>query len=638
MLVPSNRLHEWVALLERLDRRPSVKHVETERVRKDGHRFDVSLSISPLTPSPDGTKAYAMTTFDITERKVFEAQLKHQTLHDDLTQMPNRTLLYDRLEQSIRSARRNGGSIALLLLDLDRFKDVNDTLGHQTGDRLLQEVSVRLQGSIRRSDTAARLGGDEFAIILPDVDEEDACMIAENVHTAVRQPLILDGHRVDIDASIGIALYPTHGTDASLLLRRADIAMYQAKRSDAALSVYGPDQDFTTPSRLTLVTDLRTAIDLDQLVVHYQPKVTIRTGAVEGVEALVRWMHPEHGLIPPGEFIPLAEDSGLMEPLTCWVLAAALRQSAAWKREGLDLSVAVNLSARILQDPGFPDTVAKLLRDTQVDAGALILEITESALMTDPDRARTILTRLREMGVNISVDDFGTGYSSLAYLQQMPLDEIKIDRSFVQGMTRTGTVIVRSVIDLGRNLGLAVTAEGVENKETLAMLTRMGCTMAQGFYWSRPIPATDVATWTLRHGEEAKSADGGQQLILVVDDNPVYQELIYELLIDEGYVVITVADAEEALAVLHGTMPALVMIDVRLPGISGLELARQIRAEPRLGETVILAITASPRKEDAEYAASIGCDLYIAKPGTNEAMVELIHERLRGPHPRAAAI
>jgi diguanylate cyclase (GGDEF)-like protein/PAS domain S-box-containing protein len=628
MLIPPDRLAERARLTHHVEEGLPVRHFETVRLRKDGQRFDASISISPVRDAQGKIAGYAVTTFDITQHKAFEEQLKHQAFHDALTGLPNRSLFYDRLEQTMRAAHRDDAPMALLLLDLDRFKQVNDSLGHHAGDMLLLEFAARLERTLRDSDTVARLGGDEFAIILPTVDQFQTDAIVEKIQTALRLPLILEGHRIDVESSVGVALYPAHGNDSTTLLRRADVAMYTAKRSGEGHRTYDPSLDLNSSLHLNLVADLRAAIDHDELVLHYQPKVNVRTGAAEHMEALVRWQHPDHGLIPPSEFIALAEETGLIEPLTLWVLKTALAQCAEWQRIGLGLSVAVNLSARNLPDPRLPDTIAWLLRSAGVKASMLILEITESSLMGQPDEALKVLTRLHAMGVKISIDDFGTGYSSLAYLKQLPVDEIKIDRSFVLGMSQNGTVIVRSVIELGRNLGLEVTAEGVEDEEMLDKLARMGCGTAQGFYFSRPLPASDITAWMLARNQKGTSTSAGQEAILVVDDNPVYQELVQLLLSDEGYKVTTTGSAEEALLALEGMTPNVVLTDVHLPGMSGLEFVRQMRSQPQLRDTVIVAITNAPRTEDKQYALSVGCDVYAAKPSKNRDVVQLVREHM----------
>jgi diguanylate cyclase (GGDEF)-like protein len=381
------------------------------------------------------------------------------------------------------------------LIDLDRFKDVNDTLGHKVGDVLLMHVAQRLRASAPEHATVARLGGDEFAVLLPDADESDAVRVARGVLDAVAQPVEVEGSMLDVGGSLGIALAPLHGSDAESLLRSADVAMYVAKRSGGGHAVYAPDQDAHRPDRLALVAELRHAIHDGELELHYQPKFDLRTGQPSGVEALVRWTHRQRGPISPAEFVSLAERTGLITSLSRWVLEAALRQQRAWRDAGLVLPVAVNLSMRDLHDAGLPELVADMLADAQVPASALSIEITESTLMADPERTRSALSRLRDLGVRLAVDDFGTGYSSLAYLKQLPVQELKVDRAFVRDVCHTASdrAIVQSVVDLAHKLGLTVVAEGVEDAATRDELARMGCDLAQGFFFARPASARDVA-------------------------------------------------------------------------------------------------------------------------------------------------
>jgi diguanylate cyclase len=433
------------------------------------------------------------------------AASSHQALHDALTGLPNRDLFADRLGQALRTADRELQPAALLLLDLDRFKDVNDTLGHHHGDQLLCEVGARLQGALRQVDTVARLGGDEFAVLIPGAGAEGAAAVAGKLRTALQSPLTLDGVMLDVDASIGIAVYPDHGDDTTELLRHADVAMYAAKHAHAGFMVYDPTVDQHSPRRLALLGGLRRALERDELLLHYQPKADVQSGRVLGAEALVRWRHPEHGLLGPNEFIPLAERTGLIHPLTRWVLEAALRQAAAWHRAGHHLSMAVNVSTRCLLDHAFPDEVAERLRAWEVPAGSLVLEVTESAVMADPARALDVLGRLHDMGVRLALDDFGTGYSSMAYLKALPVDELKVDRSFVGEMVTSpsDTMIVRSTIDLGHNLGLRVVAEGVESQDAWRQLEALGCDTAQGYYLGRPMPAADLEHWLERPADRA---------------------------------------------------------------------------------------------------------------------------------------
>jgi diguanylate cyclase (GGDEF)-like protein len=426
------------------------------------------------------------------------AKNQYQALHDALTDLPNRVLFHDRVQQAIRASQRERSSVAVMIMDLDHFKEINDTLGHHNGDRLLQQVGVRLRGVLRESDTVARLGGDEFGILLPQVpDTATATAVAAKVLKGLEDPLMVDGLALDVTASIGIAICPQHGEDVDVLLRRADVAMYVAKASHSGYEVYTVRRDRYSPGRLALAGELRRALRDDELVLHFQPKAELRSGRVAGVEALVRWRHPRRGLLPPDEFIPLAEHTGLMRPLTLYVLDAALAQCRILHDLGLQLSVSVNLSARNLSDVGLPDEVVRLLHKWDIDPRFLELEITETSLMVDPARATDVLARLSARRIRLSIDDFGTGYSSLAFLRQLPVDEIKIDKSFIMNMLsdENDAVIVRSTIDLGRNLGLRVVAEGVETEEIWGRLAYMGCDLAQGNYLSEPMAPEALAAW-----------------------------------------------------------------------------------------------------------------------------------------------
>ena len=430
---------------------------------------------------------------------------ERQATHDSLTQLPNRMLFADRVDQAISIAQRDGEIVAVMIMDLDHFKEINDTLGHAQGDFLLQQIGPRIGSVLRESDTIARFGGDEFAILLPSVPDPAAAVhVAEKMRRALHQPFIVKGMTLDVGASIGISFFPDQGASVEALLQRADVAMYVAKATHSGIETYSSERDRYSPRRLALVGELRSALRADdELVVFYQPKFDLGTGEVSGVEALLRWQHPLRGLVEPDQFIPLAEHTGLIEPLTQYVLEAALSQCREWIEADLDLSVAVNLSVRNLLDPQLPEKVAELLRKWGVPPSRLKLEITESIIMADPKRATATLDRLSAMGVELSIDDFGTGYSSLSHLKRLPVNEIKIDKSFVMNMDadENDSVIVRSTIDLGRNLGLKVVAEGVETEEVWAALGRMGCDQAQGYFRSRPQPAADLTRWL----EEARS-------------------------------------------------------------------------------------------------------------------------------------
>ena len=427
----------------------------------------------------------------------------HDSLHDALTGLPNRTLLADRFDHALRADVRNETNTGLLLIDLDRFKEINDTFGHHFGDELLTQVGPRLTGALRAVDTVARLGGDEFAILLPDVRSvENATAVAIKLRAALEAAFHVEGVDLDVEASVGVVVSGEHGEDATTLLQRADVAMYVAKTQDLGVFVYNPATDEHSPSKLALLGDLRRALDRAELVLHYQPKVSISTGEVVGAEALVRWQHPDHGLIFPDTFIPLAEHTGLIGPLTRHVLDVSLAQARTWADSGRTLSVSVNLSARNLLDERLPAQVAELLAAHDVAAELLELEVTESAIMTDPVRAQHILEQLSALGVRISIDDFGVGYTSLGQLKTLPVTELKIDRSFVMTMVQdhSNALIVHSVVDLGHNLGLTIVAEGVEDEHALAALADFGCDVAQGYYLARPMAAEAFNTWCAGRG------------------------------------------------------------------------------------------------------------------------------------------
>lgn len=416
--------------------------------------------------------------------------------HDALTGLSNRECFHERLAELVQQGKAQNFSLSLLIMDLDRFKEVNDTLSHRTGDELLQQVASRIVEVTPDAVTRCRLGGDEFAILLR-AEEHSAMIAAKKIQSALEIPILLDDIEIEIRASIGIALFPDHGVTDHELFRRAEVAMYNAKRHALGSAVYSSELDPYNVRRLTLLGELRSAMENQQLLLHYQPKIDLTTNRAVGVEALLRWKHPQHGLIPPGEFIPIAEQSDLIHNLTYWVMDEALLQCHVWRQMGYTLNVALNLSPRNLHNPGFPIKVGGLLAKWAVPASGITLEITENAIMIDPERALKILLRLNHMGVNLSIDDFGTGYSSLLYLKRLPVSQIKVDRSFVMDMTHDNddAIIVQSTIDLGHNMNCQVVAEGVENKETLERLRRMGCDQIQGYYLSRPLPADEITAW-----------------------------------------------------------------------------------------------------------------------------------------------
>jgi diguanylate cyclase (GGDEF)-like protein len=427
---------------------------------------------------------------------------EQQALHDALTGLANRKRLLARTSEVLGNLQLSDGRVALILLDLDRFKDINDTLGHPVGDRVLQVVAARIEQAVRPGDLVARLGGDEFAVLLLGLDDEiTANDVAERIRAALHEPISLEGTFVDLDASLGIALFPDHGDDFDQLHRRADVAMYVAKSSGGGVAVYDADKDTNSLARLGVLGELRLAVESGGLELYYQPKVSLATGEVLGVEALVRWQHPTLGLVMPDDFIPLAEQSGLMPRLTDSLLDQALAQRAAWDADGPGLLIAVNVSVRDLLDQGFAERVTAALARHRIPPDALMLEITERRLLADFDRGAKVLAELVASGVHISLDDFGTGYSSLTLLKQLPVCEVKIDQSFVSRIadSEADATIVGSIVELAHALDLTVVAEGVETTEVLQRLLALGCDQAQGWLVGLPMDAATASAWISRH-------------------------------------------------------------------------------------------------------------------------------------------
>jgi diguanylate cyclase (GGDEF)-like protein/PAS domain S-box-containing protein len=469
---------------------------ETVGCRKDGLCFPMEMDISQMQI---GERTFTIACIrDISGRKAYTEALEQRMLHDELTGLPNRILFTDRVDGAIAVADRAGESRAVLLVDLDRFREINDARGRETGDAVLQAVATRLRGAMRNSDTVGHLGGDSFGILpAGDTSVEAAAAVAWRVREVFEHPFLVAGDAVEVRASIGIALFPEHGCATTVLLRRADLAMHQAKWSGDGLGVFVTDPEDRTARRLTLLNQLRDGIARGELVLHYQPKVDLTAARrTTGVEALVRWQHPTDGLLMPAQFMPEAERSELIAPLTSWVLNEALRQQRRWSDAGLDLTMAVNISARSLtRHSDLPDAVAKLTETWGIAPGRLILELTENAII-DAEVAQ-VLELLHGMGERLSIDDFGTGHSSLVYLQRLTIDEIKVDRSFVMNLPSAAgdAVIVSSTIELAHNLGLTAVAEGVEDEATLEILVEEGCDCAQGYLFSRPCPADELTIW-----------------------------------------------------------------------------------------------------------------------------------------------
>ena len=465
--------------------------------RKDGSEFELDLQIIPVQNAGEVTHWVAFLR-DVTDTKNQLLMLRRQAMYDVLTDLPNRMLLFERLERAIENARRDKGITALLLMDLDRFKDINDTFGHHFGDMVLKQIAVRLRNLLHSSDTLARLGGDEFGVVLTRVsDAGDVTAVARKILDSLEQPFAIEGHLLEVSTSIGIALYPAHGADVRTLVRRADVAMYTAKEANVGYAFHNEEHESHSPEQLALTVEMRSAMEHDEFALYYQPKLHLGSGLMTRAEVLIRWNHPKRGLLAPAAFIPIAERTGLIKPLTDWIIDRMLKQCRAWHDAGAPVHVAVNVSAKSLQEQTLPVKFQAALDKWNIDPRFVKVEITESSIMADPAHALAITSMLQSMGIRISLDDFGTGFSSLTNLRQLPIDELKIDKSFVMGMTASeaDTTIVRTMVDLAHNLGKQVCAEGVEDELTWRRLGEMGCDLAQGYWFSKPLPAEDFLAW-----------------------------------------------------------------------------------------------------------------------------------------------
>jgi diguanylate cyclase (GGDEF)-like protein/PAS domain S-box-containing protein len=468
-------------------------------VRRDGSEVPIEDSVAPIHDR-EGRPTGAVIVFrDVSVARAMALEMTHSAQHDFLTGMPNRMLLNDRVNQAIAWAQRHSKKVAVLFLDLDGFKHINDSLGHPTGDRLLQSVAKRLVDCVRGSDTVSRQGGDEFVVLLTEVvQSEDAAITARRMLQTVAQAHSIDQHDLHVTTSIGVSVFPDDGQDAETLIKNADTAMYQAKENGRqSYQFFKPAMNVRAVERQSIEESLRRALEREEFLVHYQPKINLKTGDITGAEALIRWKHPVRGLVPPSDFIPIAEDCGLIVPIGNWVLREACKQARTWMDAGLPLAtMAVNISAMEFRDEDFLDGVFRILQQTGLDPAALELELTESVLMKRAESTQSILKMLRGSGIQLAVDDFGTGYSSLSYLRKFPIDALKIDQSFIRQITTAPdeTTIVTAVISMGRSLKLRVVAEGVENQEELAFLQAHQCDEAQGYYFSRPVLPEQFAT------------------------------------------------------------------------------------------------------------------------------------------------
>ncbi len=599
---------------ERIERAALAKQAggsydeEFRIVRPDGEVRWIRDRGFPVTDAAGNVFRIAGIARDVTERKQAEEQLIQLARYDKLTGLPNRTLFYDELQHALLNQRNGDKTLAVMLLDLDRFKVVNDTLAHAYGDKLLKQVGERLSRSVRAGDVVGRLGGDEFGVILPGLESPaEAEAVAEQIVKSFAEPFDLDGHEVFMSASIGLTFFTSAYEGADTMIMNADVAMYSAKRQGRnTYQHYSKEMHNGALRRLQLETELRRAVEHESFVVHYQPKVGLRRNRIAGLEALLRWRSREGELIPPGQFVPLLEQTGLIEPVGRWLLRAVCGQLAEWGRTGIPLvPVAVNVAAPQLQQKAFVAEVAKALEEHGTDPRLIEFEITESSLMEDPDTAIAILEEIRSLGVRIAIDDFGTGYSSLSYLKRFPLDALKIDRSFVRDAITdpNDAAIARSVTALGRAMGLKIIAEGVETAEQLAFLRNIGCEEAQGYLFSPPVDAAACAEQLKDGGaihQTLATIGGTSSAVLIVDNHPGYRDLLIERLRSEGLSILTAASSEEAFDVLATNRVGAVVTDEQVPTMGGIELLRRVkRIYPRVRRVVLSSVADSRIVMDA---------------------------------------
>jgi len=562
-------------------------HVVLRNYRKDGSLFWNELSLSPVRDGSGRITHFVGIQNDITERKRQEAELAHRATHDSLTDLPSREILQDRLQQALTLSRRNGRTVGVLFIDLDQFKTINDSLGHDQGDQLLREVAKRLAEALRAGDSVCRLGSDEFVAVLPDLQRaDDVAMVAEHLLADLSRPYLMDGQATHLTCSIGVALSNNETLSPSQLIGHADLAMFAAKKAGRnTYHVYTDDLDLRSRERLELRNRLQVAIQNQEFSLHYQPQFDLRSGRLCGIEALLRWNHPDLGQVAPIRFIPVAEETGQIVPIGQWVLREACRQAAEWVRRGLiDCPVAVNISGLQFVRPQFEQTVKAALTEANLEPRLLELELTESVMMDQSGRAMEVLHRLRELGVHMSIDDFGTGFSSLSYLKRMPVDKVKIDRAFVTDITTNAddASITLSIIAMAHHLGLKVIAEGVETEAQLNYLRRHLCDEGQGYHFSRPLaPEAFEAYLSAPRAHGARPPDGAaehQPTLLLVDDEPNILRALVRVLRNDGYRILTADGARAAFELLASNEVQVVLSDQRMPEICGTDFLSEVKS------------------------------------------------------------
>ncbi|MRR50095.1 MAG: EAL domain-containing protein [Rhodocyclaceae bacterium] len=618
----------------------NVRNLETVYWHKDGSPIDLEITCLPIIE--DGVPQGTVVTFrDIGERKRYLAEIERKSNFDDLTGLPNRNLLADRLSQGIERCRESGAILAVLLVNLDRFKGINDSLGHAAGDAVLREVAVRLTAQVPAGATLASIEGDEFVLALEIKSPDDVVQLTRPLLEALAVPYQFEERQFFLTASIGAALYPKDGADGEALLQNAGAAMAKIKVAGGNnLGFYAAEMNARALERLDLENGLRRAIDNGELVLHYQPQLSLKSGAIIGAEALVRWQHPERGLMPPGEFIPLAEQSGLIVPLGEWVLRTACAQNQAWQAAGLPpITVAVNLSARQLAAQDVVELAGSVLKETGLDAKYLEIELTESMVMADAEAFIDATRRLSGLSITLSIDDFGTGFSSLSYLKRFSIDRLKIDQSFVRDLTQdaNSAAIAQAIISLSHNLGLLVIAEGVETQAQLHFLSARNCDEMQGFFFSRAIPAADFEA-LLRTGKKLALPSDNQapgQCILLVDDEPSILSALRRLLRREGYTIFTAASGAEGLELLATHEVGVVISDARMPEMSGAEFLGRVREMHP--DTVRIMLSGYTDLDAVTSAVNRGeLFRFLGKPWEDTELLETIRDAFRHYEIRSA--
>jgi diguanylate cyclase (GGDEF)-like protein/PAS domain S-box-containing protein len=600
---------------------------------KDGTRLPVEYSSMPIVE--DGKLLGAVVTLlDVSERKRYLEQIERKSNFDDVTGLPNRNLLADRLGHAIEHARREEASLAVIVLNLDRFKAINDSLGRSAGDQVLHSVAVRLDHLVRKTDTFARIDGDEFAAVAEDIDGSVGSRLAQPMLDRLAQPFTIDGREFFLAASIGIALFPKDGEDVESLLKNAAAAMYQAKsEGGCCFRFYAAEMNARSLDRLEMENGLRRALERAEFVLHYQPQVNLRNGEIIGAEALVRWQHPERGLVPPNDFIPLAEETGLIVPLGEWVLRAACAQNKAWQDAGLSpITVAVNLSARQFAAQNVVQLAGEVLEETGLDPLFLELELTESAVMADADAFIHATEKLKGLSITLTIDDFGTGFSSLSYLKRFAIDRLKIDQSFVRDVTHdpNSAAIALAIISLSHNLKLSALAEGVETEAQLRFLRSRDCDEMQGYYFSRPVPAAEMEQ-LLRSGRRLNLPEGDdlpRRTLLLVDDDVGVLASLKRLFRREGYTLLTAGNGLEALDLLASHPAGVIVSDARMPQMNGAEFLGKVR--DIYPDTVRIILSGYTDLDAVTQAVNRGeVFKFLTKPWADQELLEVVRDAFR---------